>query len=218
MTTEQRPFRPVPRSKAAAQASYDRLSRWYDWLAASERPLREAGAQSLHAQPGERVVELGCGTGTTLPLLAQAVGSSGQVVGLDLSAGMLQIARLRALPPTRFVQGDAAHLPFASARFDAMLMSFTLELFDTPEIPLVLAEVQRVLAGNGRLATVTLAQQNSLPVHVYEWFHDKLPNWVDCRPIPTASILTQAGFHIIAHQRRGLWGLPIDIILAQTHP
>ncbi|MCA9957387.1 MAG: methyltransferase domain-containing protein [Anaerolineales bacterium] len=216
MMSRQRPFRSVTRSKATAQASYDRLSCYYDWLAASERPFREAGAHLLRVQSGEQVLELGCGTGTVLPPLQQAA-ASGQVIGLDLSAGMLQVAQRRLGFPVAFVQADAAQLPFAAARFDAVLMSFTLELFDTPEIPVVLAEVRRVLGKNGRFATVTLAQQNSLAVQLYEWFHDKLPNWVDCRPIPTDALLAEAGFHIVTHQRRKLWGLSVDIILAQTH-
>ena len=66
----------VVRTKAQARQSYNRLSRWYDALAgSSEEKFRMMGVQALAIQPGEKVLEIGCGTGTSLAALGGLVGA-----------------------------------------------------------------------------------------------------------------------------------------------
>src|SRR5215472_3888189 len=78
---------------------YDRLASlivWFEWLLFVPPALRRTAANCLDLQPGDRVVELGCGTGRNLPFLREAVGPRGKVYGVDLSAGMLaKAAQLR---------------------------------------------------------------------------------------------------------------------------
>jgi len=82
----------VNRSKEAARQSYNRLSRRYDVIAGStEKKYRDWGLEKLAAQPDEKVLEIGFGTGHCLVALANAVGSKGRVVGVDISDGMLAI-------------------------------------------------------------------------------------------------------------------------------
>src|SRR5512137_1635917 len=83
----------VPRTEQEAAASYTRLSKWYDRLGGSEEPHIAEGLRLLDVQPGERVLEVGFGTGRSLIALARAVGSTGQVVGIDLAEGMIAMAR-----------------------------------------------------------------------------------------------------------------------------
>jgi demethylmenaquinone methyltransferase/2-methoxy-6-polyprenyl-1,4-benzoquinol methylase len=212
----------VLRSKERAKANYDRLSRWYDFVAgSSEKKYRDLGLHMLHAAPGEQVLEIGFGTGHCLVALATAVGQSGNVYGLDLSAGMLAIAQERVdktgLGDRVTLQtGDAIALPFAPHSLDAVFMSFTLELFDTPEIPQVLAQCRTVLKPGGRIVIVTLVKKPGTAVRIYEWFHEKMPAAVDCRPIYAQTALTTAGFTVCQASALSMWGLPVEIILAKS--
>ncbi|MFO7743553.1 MAG: methyltransferase domain-containing protein [Anaerolineae bacterium] len=217
------PVTRVRRSKEEARSAYDRMSTWYDLLAGpSERKHRDAGLRTLNAKPGEIILEIGFGTGHGLTSLARAVGESGQVCGVDISeemarlaAGKLEEAELHhQAGPTC---GDGAQLPFRDGFADGVFMSFTLELFDTPRMPRVLDECQRVLQAGGRVCVVSLAKREGggLPVRLYEWVHHRMPKYVDCRPIPVAEVMEGAGFEVVETERRSMRGLPVDVVLCQ---
>jgi ubiquinone/menaquinone biosynthesis C-methylase UbiE len=212
----------VFRSKREAMIAYDRLSRWYDWLASgSERPLAELGLKKINVSSGETVLEIGFGTGHSLLVLATAVGEAGQVHGIDISHGMVKvaggkIAHANMSQRISLEQGDAAVLPFHSNAFHAIFISFALELFDTSEISTVLLECRCVLRPGGRICVVAMTrdEQENLPQRIYEWFHQHLPAYVDCRPIFVRSVLDLAGFQMQEVVRKYMWGLPVDICVA----
>ena len=216
-------IRPVFRTKTEAQASYDRLSRWYDLLSgSSEARPRQAGLELLQALPGEHVLDIGPGTGHSLATLAHAVSKTGCVQALDLSPGMLAVSRARLAKTSGeagvcLTCGDALYLPYPAGAFDAIFSSFNLELFDTPEIPQVLEECRRVLRPGGRMCVVSLSKESKsrAMIKLYEWSHDRFPAFVDCRPIYVQSSLALAGFHIQAVKCMSMWGLPVEIVLAQ---
>lgn len=76
-------------------AHYDGFSRRYDLATLQLRPYYRRAVAALDPQPGDLVYDLGCGTGLLFPHLVRAVGPTGRVVGVDLSEGMLAIARRR---------------------------------------------------------------------------------------------------------------------------
>ena len=102
-----------------ARALYDRISRGYDLMAdGSEHAIRERGIRALCLSPGERVLEIGYGTGHGLVSLANVVGQTGEVHGVDVSAGMTAVARARiesaGLRNVTLTVGDACGLGFRS--------------------------------------------------------------------------------------------------------
>ncbi len=195
------------------------MSRSYDLFAGNfEKRLRNLALERLDVASGEAVLEIGFGTGHSLERIATAVGEKGRVSGVDLSRGMLTVSRKRLdraglSERVELHCGDAAQLPYADEDFDAAFMSFTLELFDTPEIPIVLGEIKRVLKTGGRLGVVSLSREDglSLMLRVYEWLHQRLPQYIDCRPIYVAQALQDAGFRIAHSEKERLWGLPAKI-------
>jgi len=213
----------VTRSKEQAKSTYDRLSRWYDLLAGSfEGKHREAGVRKLGASEGDVVLEVGFGTGHSILAIADAVGASGEVYGIDISQGMLDVTRSRvekAGLTARVVLkcGDAVQLPFDQSFFDCVFMSFTLELFDTLEIPIVLSECHRVLRAGGRICVTAMSrtEKPTASTRLYEWLHTRLPQYVDCRPIYVQESLQNAGFHIVDVTRLALVGLRGEIVLAR---
>jgi ubiquinone/menaquinone biosynthesis C-methylase UbiE len=212
----------VTRSKKEAKASYNKLSQWYDMLAGHyEKKYRDAALQELSVKDGEVVLEIGFGTGDCILHLAQSVGNSGMVYGIDLSDGMVDITRVKVREAglsdrTMLMLGDAVKLPLESNCYDAVFTSFTLELFDTPEIPIVLRECRRVLRSGGRICIVAMSKKgkNSLMMRLYEWLHNNFPSYVDCRPIFLEKALEDAGLEVVKAREVSMWGLTGEIVLA----
>jgi SAM-dependent methyltransferase len=98
---------------------------------------------------GDRVLDVGCGTGVLARAAADRVAVAGQVTGLDRNEGMLAVAR-RLRPQIDWRQGDATALPFADASYDVVMSQFALMYF--PDRPAALKEMVRVLQPSGRLA------------------------------------------------------------------
>lgn len=178
----------------------------------------------MDVRPGETVLDIGCGTGAALLPLAEAVGPGGKACGIDIADEMIAVSSRRIesaglADRVELFRGDAADLPWNEETFDAVFMSFTLELFDTPEIPGVLEECRRVLGADGRICVVSLgkrsSRRNPLMLRLYEWGHRKFPKLLDCRPIPAESFLREMGFETAAREEYSMAGLPVDVVLAK---
>lgn len=208
-------------SRAQTRENYDRLSRWYDLFAGSEKVFTDLGIQILDVQAGEKVLEIGFGTGHALLALAHSAGSTGLVSGVELSPGMIAVSRKRLESGDQeagavLLNGDAVRLPIRARTFDAVFISFTLELFPPEEIPAVLRECQRVLQPDGRLGVVAMARNDSLVCRLYEWGHARWPSVLDCRPIELQDWLQQSGWMVENSKQKMMWGLPVDIVLARV--
>jgi ubiquinone/menaquinone biosynthesis C-methylase UbiE len=210
----------VLQTKDETRRFYDKIARVYDLLSeTSEHAMRVAGLALLAAGAGERVLEIGFGTGHSLVQLARSVGPTGRIFGIDLSEKMTEMAQELARRDAvadviELRTGDAGgRLPFDDGNLDAIFMSFTLELFDTPEIPAVLAECWRVLRPAGRIVVVAVSKDapQGWVIRAYEWTHRHFPNLMDCRPIYVARALRAAGFDVDHVDHQEMW-VPVEIV------
>jgi ubiquinone/menaquinone biosynthesis C-methylase UbiE len=204
----------------AVRNNYNSMSRYYDLFARSEKRFTDIGLHMLNIQPGEKVLEIGFGTGQSLVNMAYSIKDTGRVYGIDLSDGMVRVANERIARSGLSCRidlylGDANTLPFKVNSFDAIFISFTLELFSTSEITNVLAECKRVLQNNGRLGVVALKKKDCQAVRIYEWFHSLIPSVVDCCPIEVYMQTEAAGLEPIAGTYKFMWGLPVEIMIAR---
>jgi SAM-dependent methyltransferase len=139
-----------PSASAIAQfwgAVYDELAANYDTWAT---PLSDALVSLVNVEAGMRVLDVGCGPGPTLAAGLRRTGSSGSVVGVDVSAEMVSTARrLVRGPNVGFELADVCALPFPDGTFDAVTASLCLFLLGDPEQ--ALREIRRVLHVGGRL-------------------------------------------------------------------
>ena len=125
----------VPISHEEAKNSYNKISKWYDVLSSrSERKFIDIGLQKLNVKKGDIVLEIGYGTGHAIIKMAQSVGKTGKVYGIDISDGMYRITHekvKKANVDNRVLLRceDALNLHFESNFFDAIFISFTLSKF-----------------------------------------------------------------------------------------
>ncbi|MFO1327888.1 MAG: methyltransferase domain-containing protein [Rubrivivax sp.] len=122
--------------RQAALEQYRRRAGVYDLELALFEPVRREAVARLAPAPGETVIDFGCGTGLSLPLLRAGVGASGRVVGIEQSAEMLALARAR-VRRQRWRNVELIHAPAEGAcwpgQADAALFHFTHDLLQRPE-------------------------------------------------------------------------------------
>lgn len=139
---------------------------WVDEQAHMDRmlvPFADAVYEAADVQPGERVVDIGCGCGVTTLHLAELVGETGTAVGLDISTPMIQRASARAaelgLVNVEFVVADVQTADLPTPRFDVIASRFGVMFFEDPT--LAFANIRRAARAGGRMAFVcwrTLAE------------------------------------------------------------
>lgn len=127
---------------------------WARLNAATDRQLAEVGdvlLGSLAARPGERILDLGCGGGTTTLAIAAAVGPEGRVTGVDISPDLVALARSRAaaLETVSILEADAATHGFAPAEYDALLSRHGCMFFADP--PAAFANIRTGLRPGARV-------------------------------------------------------------------
>jgi SAM-dependent methyltransferase len=129
--------------------------RWTDLQDRQDRmlaPVSDVLIGRAKPAPGERILDVGCGCGATTLVFAEKVGASGQVLGIDISAPMLERARQRAPggAPVGFQLADATVHPFAPATFDLLASRFGVMFFAEPTVSF--ANLRTALRPGGRMA------------------------------------------------------------------
>jgi len=151
-------------------ATYTRAADTFDTLPFWHHYGRRT-AELAALRPGERVLDLCCGTGASALPAARAVGPTGSVLGVDLTAALIDVARASAarerLPQARFETGDVSRLAFPDASFDAVLSVFGLFFLD--DMPGMLRRAWHWLAPGGRLVTTVWGEVVLAPGEPLFW-------------------------------------------------
>jgi SAM-dependent methyltransferase len=190
-----------PLSRTLAAAAWAELQPELDLQLS---PLGLQAIAALAPSPGETILDIGCGTGQTVLQLADRVGQSGQVIGVDMASTLLESAQKRAhqTPQASFITADAATLDRPHHTVDACFSRFGVMAFAEPIA--AFANLHRLLKPAGRLAFVcwrSLAENelDNLPLRAagLEHLADATP-FTLADPATIHTTLTQAGFHTIA--------------------
>jgi len=152
----------LEKQPAEVAAMFDGVARRYDLTndvlsLGQDRRWRHAVTEALGAGPGERVLDLAAGTGTSsLPFVA----AGARTISCDFSPGMLAVGKARR-PELDFTAGDAMQLPFADGAFDAVAISFGLRNVADPAV--AAAEMLRVTRPGGRLVVCEFSRPTWAP-------------------------------------------------------
>lgn len=164
--------------------------------------------RAAELQPGERVLDVACGTGLVARLAAEQVGPAGSVTGVDIASDMIEVAKAvpaAAGPPVEWLVGDATALDLADGAFDVVLCQ--LGLMFMADRPVALGEMRRVLVDGGRLVVTTAgriqgpfsAMEQALVDHIgpeLGGFVSSVFSMHD--PAAVAALLGQAGFDAVS--------------------
>lgn len=169
----------------AVRAMFDRIAGSYDLLnslmtAGLHHRWRDLAVMLACVAPGARVLDVCCGTGDLSFALKRVVGGGGQVVGLDFSARMLEMAREKCGRNQLFVDfmlGDVLSLPFVDGSFDACTVGFGIR--NVQDIGAAFAEMRRVCRPGGRVVCLEITHPQ-IPGfrQFYGFWFDRVVPWL----------------------------------------
>lgn len=155
---------------------YDQLNTWLSL--GQHRIWKQMAVKWSGAKVGDTCLDVCCGSGDLALLLAQQVGATGRVVGIDFAAEQLTIAHQRSqqrypIPPVTWLEGDALALPFADHEFDAATMGYGLR--NVTDIPRCLKELHRVLKPQAKAAILDFHRPANAQIRaLQQWYLDAI--------------------------------------------
>ena len=159
---------------------FDRIAGLYDRMnsvmtAGLHHQWRRRAADLAELSPGARALDVATGTGDLALELATRVGPAGEVVGVDFSEKMLELARAKAGSRVRFESGNALALDYPDDQFDAATVGFGARNFS--DLERGLAEMTRVVRPGGRVVVleITTPQRPPLSTFFELWFDHAIP-------------------------------------------
>jgi demethylphylloquinol methyltransferase len=168
------------------QSLFDRIAPVYDELnqtlsLGQHKIWKQMAVKWCNLKPGDRALDLCCGSGDVAMMLAEKVGSSGHVTGLDFAAAQLAVAADRqrrtlnpqTTAPIDWIQGDALDLPFDANHFDAVTMSYGLR--NVTDIPKAFQAIHRVLKPGATAAILDMHRPDNPIVRSFQqWYLDNV--------------------------------------------
>jgi ubiquinone/menaquinone biosynthesis C-methylase UbiE len=177
-------------------------------MARGEASGRQRVLELVDAQPGMRVLDLACGPGTLSRRLAEQVLPGGEVVGVDLAPGMIEVAIAAHIPNARFEVMDIERLTFPDAAFDAAVCGHGLQF--APELVVALSEARRVLKPAARFAASVPVAGNNESVWAL------LETVIDRRLPPAAQAVDQSPTRAAVADRRRFGQAALDAGFARA--
>ncbi len=191
---------------------YDLSVRLFDifaWFGFNISGWRREAISKLNLKPGDTVIDIGCGTGLNFPLLHQAVGESGTIIGVDLSDEMLNQARQRATANgwdnIQLVCLDAAQFDFPEG-VDGILSTYALILI--PNCGQVVVNACQALASGGRLVVLDMAWPRYCPLwwrHVLVFLRSYGVTIDVLRRRPWDTVQKEMGEHLVEMSQKSFW-------------
>ncbi len=202
---------------AAVVAAYARWAPIYDPVfgAITGSAIR-ATMREVNALPAGRVLEVGVGTGLSLPLYRP----HHRIVGIDLSRDMLQRAERRVAERSlrnveALLEMDAAHLAFPDAAFDVAVAMFVMTV--VPDAPRVLAEMTRVVRPGGRIVVVNHFSAEGGPRAAAERWLSRFASSLGWHPeFDKGQMLCRAGMQLLSQRSLSPFGLYTLLVFART--
>lgn len=181
--------RDLPERRTDAEQQYNdhlerskrQWNRWSDWYRLSEQdfaPIREDAVAALSLEPGDRVLDIGCGPGVNFELLVSRVGSDGHVVGLDYSPDMVTKARTRVAENgwdnVQVMRADATTADLGGP-YDAAVATLSLSVM--PDIRAAVENIHDAIAPGGQLAIVDIRPFPGGPARLLNPFVRRFLRW-----------------------------------------
>lgn len=215
----------------AIQVSADRLRKAYDrrsrvyaaTVAKAEWPNHLRTMEKFEIRPSDRILEAAVGPGFSLVELLKRSGAENNVFGVDISSGMLNLARERAAEAGfRNVDlrlADAGNLPFEDSSFDILYNAYMLDLIPLKDLLPIVLEFRRVLKPGGKLVLLNMSKETEEETSFREKIYQLMPKTLSlylmggCRPVLMRSTVRDAGFKNI--EREFMKGnMPSETVLA----
>lgn len=199
------------------QRLYDRLGRLYDLAGLVEARAREIALARLEPQPGDRLLNVGCGTGLGSRRIEATLPPQASLISIDLSSTMVRLTRSRVASPV--LQADLLHLPLLRKSVDWLWSAFVLDLLPATDLEPALQEYRRVLDSRGRLFLLSMTggvdPVSRTVIAIWETLYSIHPSLcAGCRPRDLCGTLERMGFHILHQETVVQWGFPVQILLA----
>jgi SAM-dependent methyltransferase len=163
---------PPQRSAAPWPVWDEERTAW--WLSIADHreaelvPVSDALFAAAHLRSGERVLDVGCGPGTTTRRAHELVGPDGRATGTDVSVGMIDAARRAAGDQDiDWVVGDAQTTDFGTGRYDVVISRFGVMFFADPAA--AFANLSRACAPDGRLTLAVWRERDDAPMFAVPW-------------------------------------------------
>jgi ubiquinone/menaquinone biosynthesis C-methylase UbiE len=204
-------------STERARRLYDWIGARYDWAEFYESKAKKHAQAMLSLASGDRLLNIGIGTGKEHLEFSRVIGLSGLACGVDLSPVMARLAHRRTGAPV--VEADTCFLPFRPQSFAAIYAAYVFDLIPAENIPGILTQCYSLLTPGGRLVLLSLTEgvdflSRSLVAGWKLLFSLAPMACGGCRPLVLSAWVEAAGFGISASQTVVQGGVPSEIILA----